>query len=78
MGNVLLETKKEDIVKFFSKYGKIDKLWIRSLPIDPESKLPIKAAAILRKFKEDKNLTKTCYVLFENKESAEKSLESNG
>lgn len=78
VGNVDLQATKKEIKKFFTKYGSVEKIWERSLPVNNESKLPLKAKAITKDFsKTIPNPTKNCYVLFSEKEAAQKSLEAN-
>ena len=78
VGNVDLQATKKEIKKFFTKYGSVEKIWERSLPVNNESKLPLKAKAITKDFsKTIPNPTKNCYVLFNEKEAAQKSLEAN-
>lgn len=78
VGNVDLQATKKEIKKFFTKYGSVEKIWERSLPVNNESKLPLKAKAITKDFsKTIPNPTKNCYVLLREKEAAQKSLEAN-
>lgn len=78
VGNVDLNAKKKDIRNFFTKFGELEKIWERSLPVNSESKLPLKAKAIVKDFaKNIDNPTKNCYILFTEKENALKALEAN-
>lgn len=64
VGNVAIATKKNQIMKMFETYGKIEKIWLRSVPVDRQgSKLPIKAAVITKKFKEGAE-SMNAYILF--------------
>lgn len=78
IGNIDLSCSKKEIQKLFKQYGEIESLWERSLPLNNDSKLPLKAKAITKDFsKTMENPTKNCYILFKEKESAIKALESN-
>ena len=78
VGNVDLQASKKEIKKFFNKFGTVEKIWERSLPVNNESKLPLKAKAITKDFsKTITNPTKNCYVLFSEKEGAHKCLAAN-
>jgi RNA recognition motif-containing protein len=48
VGNVGLSTKKKAILKLFKKYGTIERMWMRSLPLDLKSKINMKGK--LRKY----------------------------
>jgi len=76
IGNVPLETHKRMLKADFSKYGEIEKVWRRSVPVD-RGKLSIAVACIRRKYQED---AQTCnyYILFTTREGASKALEANG
>ena len=79
VGNIDVKATKKDIKRFFMKYGNIEKLWERSLPVNNESKLPMKAKAIVKDFAKDiENLVKNCYILFEDKEAVAKAVKDNG
>ncbi|XP_072376679.1 uncharacterized protein [Diabrotica undecimpunctata] len=76
VGNVPIKIKKKKIKQFFNKYGTIETLRIRGIPVaDP--KIPKKVAAIKNEFHPDRNSV-YCYIRFSNKEEAEKALEANG
>ena len=78
VGNVDLQATKKEIKRFFKKFGEIETLWERSLPVNNESKLPLKAKAIVKDFsKTITNPTKNCYILYNEKEAAKKALEAN-
>ena len=78
VGNIDVKAKKKEIKRFFDKFGAIEKLWERSLPVNSESKLPLKAKAIVKDFAKDViNPTKNCYILFQEKDSKEKALQAN-
>ena len=73
IGNVPLECEKKDINNVFKEYGKIEKIWFRSVPIDNSVKMPKKAKVVLKKYtKGCKN--KNCYLLFKEIESKEKAI----
>ena len=73
IGNVPLECEKKDINTIFKEYGKIQKIWFRSVPIDNTLKLPKKAKVVLKKYnKTCKN--KNCYLLFKLKSSKIKAI----
>lgn len=67
VGNICLTAKKNEIAKFFKKFGEIEKLWERSVPINEETKLPTKANVIKKNYKKDGD-HKNCYILFKEKE----------
>lgn len=76
IGNVPLDTHKRLIKADFSKYGEVEKVWRRSVPVD-RGKLSIAVACIRRKYQED---AQTCnyYILFTTQEAATKALAANG
>lgn len=39
VGNVGLKTEKRELLKVFRKFGKVEKMWVRSLPLDLKSKI---------------------------------------
>ncbi|KRX04910.1 hypothetical protein PPERSA_06544 [Pseudocohnilembus persalinus] len=81
IGNVPLEATKKELIKLFKSYGKIENIRERSVPVRTSKNLSVKARVILKKTVENSdkdNLVKNCYILFQNKEDAEKALEKNG
>lgn len=78
IGNVDINANKAEIRKFFKQYGEIETLWERSLPLNDESKIPLKAKAKTKDFSKTlSNPTKNCYILFKDKESVPKAIEAN-
>lgn len=69
VGNVPLECEKSKIEKLFKKAGTVEKIWVRSVPIDESVKMSIKAKVILGKHNQN-SLNKNCYVLYTTEESA--------
>lgn len=73
VGNVPIDSDKKSIIKHFKEYGKVEKMWVRSLPTDPNLKLTRKAKAITKK-----NIhgctNKNCYILFAEEESVQKAI----
>ena len=77
VGNVSLKTDKRKLMRFFKKFGSIEKLWARSLPLDLSSKINQKGKAILKKYSEAKS-TKNCYIMYKDKESAVRATVASG
>lgn len=48
VGNVQLDTKRKHIKAFFTPYGKVEKVWIRSVPVE-SSKVSKKGLVALKK-----------------------------
>ena len=65
-----LTTTGKQLRQLFSKYGKVEKVWFRSVATILDSKLPIKAKIIKAEFGDQKN-NKNAYVLFDSKEQAQ-------
>ena len=42
VGNVGIQTKKKALLKVFKKFGEIENMWVRSLPLDLKSKINMK------------------------------------
>lgn len=60
-------TKKQELAKLFEIYGKIEKIWFRSVPVERSgTKIPIRAAVITKKFREGSQ-SMNAYVLFVDK-----------
>lgn len=51
VGNVPLTSTHKSIKKFFEPYGKVLKVWFRSIPVE-QSKIPKKGLHILKKYQE--------------------------
>lgn len=47
MGNLPLETTTKELKKLFKEFGDIEKIWFRSIAVDHETKLPLKAKIIM-------------------------------
>lgn len=76
VGNVALTVKKKDLKKIFCKFGEIESLRIRSVPrADPKTSK--KVAYIKKEFHSERS-NMNAYVVFKNKECAQKSLQCNG
>lgn len=78
VGNIDIKATKKEIKRLFKKFGEIEAIWERSLPLNDESKIPMKAKAIVKDFSKTlTNQTKNCYILFTEKESTFKGLKAN-
>ncbi|KAG6405389.1 hypothetical protein SASPL_132978 [Salvia splendens] len=75
VGNLPLKLKKKEIAKEFSKFGEVESVRIRSVPI-VDGKMPRKGAVILKKINENGNSV-NAYVVFKTEESAQASLAHN-
>ncbi|KAG6407570.1 hypothetical protein SASPL_130562 [Salvia splendens] len=75
VGNLPLKLKKKEIAKEFSKFGEVESVRIRSVPI-VDGKIPRKGAVILKKINENGNSV-NAYVVFKTEESAQASLAHN-
>ncbi|ESQ39831.1 hypothetical protein EUTSA_v10000858mg [Eutrema salsugineum] len=75
VGNLPLKVKKKLILKEFSKFGKVESVRIRSVPI-VDSKRTRKGAIMLKQLNE-KASSVHAYVVFETEQSAEASLALN-
>ncbi|VFR02154.1 unnamed protein product [Cuscuta campestris] len=75
VGNVPLKTKKKTLLKEFSKYGEIESLRIRSVPI-ADTKAPRKAAVLMKNFNENADCVHA-YIVFKSEDSAQASLAHN-
>lgn len=74
MGNVSIETEKKSLIKYFKQFGKIEKLWFRSLPTDPNIKITRRAKAITGKNIEGCT-NKNCYILYAEKSAIKKAID---
>ena len=72
VGNVPLDTTRKYLEKLFGKHGKVEKIWFRSIALDHQSKVPLKAKIIRQQYGEQKD-NKNAYVLFSAKEDAVKA-----
>lgn len=68
MGNVPLSATHASIKKFFEKYGKVEKVWFRSIPVE-QSKIPKKGLHIMKKYQEGAD-SMNAYVRFFNEADA--------
>ncbi|KAF8117173.1 hypothetical protein N665_0012s0177 [Sinapis alba] len=75
VGNLPLKVKKKLILKEFSKFGEVESVRIRSVPI-VDSKRTRKGAIMLKQIN-DKASSVNAYVVFETEEAAEASLAHN-
>ena len=67
VGNVPLDLGPKQLKKLFAEYGKIEKIWFRSVATILDSKMPLKAKVILKEFSDQKD-NKNAYVLYEKPE----------
>ena len=72
VGNIPTTATKKELIKNFSKYGKLKKIWLRSVPVDNTVKLPKKAKIL--KNKVTSCPCKNCYILFEEVASVKKAI----
>ena len=84
VGNVSVDVKPKEIVKFFKKYGPVESTRIRSVAVVGTKvseannyKLFRKASIIQGKVNRDVKDTCNAYVVFKEKTSVEKALEDN-
>lgn len=75
VGNLPLKLKKKEIAKEFSKFGEVESIRIRSVPIADE-KIPRKGAVIKKRFNENGDSIHA-YIVFKTEESAQASLAHN-
>jgi len=76
VGNLPLNTKQWELKKFFKDCGEIVAVRFRSVPTK-ESKLPKRAAVILKQYSDAKD-TMNAYVVFKDFDSIEKATNLNG
>ena len=67
IGNVPLEMNSKQLKKLFSEYGKIEKIWFRSVATVLDSKIPLKGKIIMKEFSDSKD-NKNAYILYEKPE----------
>ncbi|XP_057777750.1 uncharacterized protein LOC130996260 [Salvia miltiorrhiza] len=75
VGNLPLKLKKKELAKEFGKFGEVESVRIRSVPI-VDGKMPRKGAVITKKINENGNSV-NAYVVFKTEESAQASLAHN-
>ncbi|XP_030500964.2 uncharacterized protein LOC115716336 [Cannabis sativa] len=75
VGNLPLSVKKKALIKEFTKFGEVDSVRIRSVPIT-DTKKPRKGAVITKQFHEAADSVHA-YVVFKTEESAQASLSHN-
>ncbi|KAL0372954.1 UNVERIFIED_CONTAM: RNA-binding protein 34 [Sesamum calycinum] len=75
VGNLPLKLKKKEIVKEFAKFGEVESVRIRSVPII-DGKMPRKGAVIKKRINENGDSVHA-YVVFKTEESAQASLAHN-
>ena len=73
IGNIPIGAKKQKIMSLFKDVGKIEKIWERSVPIDDQIHLSIKAKVITGKYAANA-VNKNCYMLFSSKEEAQNAV----
>jgi RNA recognition motif-containing protein len=69
VGNLPLDMTAKVLRNLFNKFGKVDKIWFRSVATIMDSKLPVKAKIIMKEYSEQKN-SKNAYILFDSVEQA--------
>ena len=74
VGNLPLETSKKELKKRFKDCGEIENIWFRSIPVDNNSKLPLRAKIILGQHGSEKD-NKNGYILFKTKDAAKSAAE---
>ncbi|KAL6544022.1 hypothetical protein OROGR_010519 [Orobanche gracilis] len=75
VGNLPLKLKKKEIMKEFGKFGEVESVRIRSVPI-VDGKTPRKAAIIKKQIDENRDSVHA-YIVFKTNESAQASLAHN-
>uniref|UniRef100_A0A7S0RH48 RRM domain-containing protein n=1 Tax=Chlamydomonas leiostraca TaxID=1034604 RepID=A0A7S0RH48_9CHLO len=75
VGNVPAKATRKEIKTHFSRYGKVDSVRLRSVPLDMESKMPRRAAIITGKV--DERAPATAYVVLTTQAEAAKALAAN-
>lgn len=49
VGNLNINTTSKQLTALFRPYGKVEKVWFRSVPVDrKDKKIPIRAAVIIK------------------------------
>ncbi|EPS65135.1 hypothetical protein M569_09644, partial [Genlisea aurea] len=75
VGNLPLKAKKKELLKEFGKFGEIESVRIRSVPI-VDGKMPRKGAVIKKRINENGDSVHA-YIVFKTEESAKESLTHN-
>ncbi|KAL3619457.1 hypothetical protein CASFOL_037027 [Castilleja foliolosa] len=75
VGNLSLKLKKKEIIKEFEKFGEVESVRIRSVPI-VDGKIPRKGAVIKKQINENCDSVHA-YIVFKTEESAQASLAHN-
>lgn len=73
VGNIPISSEKKNLQKLFKGAGEIEKIWIRSVPVDTESKISVKGKVILKQYVSNAS-SKNCYILFSKQEEAQKAV----
>lgn len=76
VGNVNVQCKHATLKKHFSKYGTIEAVWFRSVPVNTETKVPIRGKVALKDFV-DFTDSMNSYILFSTPEEAEAAVAAN-
>eukprot|EP00112_Aurelia_sp_Birch-Aquarium-sp1_P006729 Seg1737.5 transcript_id=Seg1737.5/GoldUCD/mRNA.D3Y31 product="RNA-binding protein 34" protein_id=Seg1737.5/GoldUCD/D3Y31 len=76
VGNIPISATRKDLKKFFTKYGEVENVRLRSVPI-ANAKHSRKLAIVKKELHPERN-NMNAYVVFKDKENAEKALESKG
>ncbi|KAF7268439.1 hypothetical protein GWI33_018448 [Rhynchophorus ferrugineus] len=76
VGNIPIATKKQHIKRYFRKFGEIESVRFRGIPV-ADLKTPKKVAAIKKQFHPDRN-TLHAYIRFANSEDCKKAEAANG
>lgn len=77
VGNVSLGTEKKEITRLFKRFGGLEKMWTRSVPVEQDSNLPVRAKVIMKKHSSACK-TKSIYLLFKDPNSAMRAVAANG
>ncbi|KAM7258925.1 hypothetical protein ACFE04_014666 [Oxalis oulophora] len=75
VGNLPVKVKKKVLIKEFSKFGEIESVRIRSVPL-MDTKKPVKGAIMLKQINEGADSVHA-YIVFKTEESAQSSLSHN-
>ena len=70
-----MESSQKDIKKYFQKFGEIDSVYLRSIPVDSEVKLNVRAKILSKKYAEGVK-SANAFVVYKKIESIEKALEN--
>ena len=76
VGNVPLSTSRKELKTFFSTYGRVESVRLRSVPV-AEPKYSKKLAIVKREFHAERS-SMNAYVVFTNKNDAESAIEARG